>query len=100
MSALARRGSDLLLRCRIKARSHRNAFIGVQAGEFVIATTAPPVDGQANAALCELVARAFGVAASRVSVVRGEHARHKQVLIRGADSVPEALLALGLRLSD
>ena len=53
---------------------------------------APPVDGRANRALCKLVAQRAGVAASRVSVVRGERSRDKLVHVEGVE--PEALAAL------
>jgi uncharacterized protein YggU (UPF0235/DUF167 family) len=46
---------------------------------------APPVEGAANEALCRLVARAAGVAPSRVAVVRGHRGRQKVVRIEGVD---------------
>lgn len=57
--------------------------------------TAPPVDGKANAPLCKLVARAAGVAPSRVSIVRGASSRQKVLRVEG---IEEAALwaALGL----
>jgi uncharacterized protein (TIGR00251 family) len=48
-----------------------------------VRVTAPPVDGRANAALCKLLARHYGVAPSKVSVVRGETSRDKLVRIDG-----------------
>ena len=47
--------------------------------------TAPPVEGAANDALCRLVAKAAGVAPSRVSVVRGQRGRQKVVRVDGVD---------------
>ena len=37
------------------------------------------VDGQANAAVIELLAKHFGVPKSRIEIVRGHTARHKVV---------------------
>lgn len=51
---------------------------------------AAPEDGKANAALEALLAKAFGVAKSKVSVARGETARLKAVEI---DGVSEAEIA-------
>lgn len=44
---------------------------------------APPEDGKANAALAALVAKALGVAKSKVSVARGQTARLKTLAIEG-----------------
>jgi uncharacterized protein len=57
--------------------------VGERAGEFVIRVTAPPVEGKANAALCDLVARAAGVAPSAVRVLRGAGARDKVLRVEG-----------------
>jgi uncharacterized protein len=69
--------------------------VGERAGAVVIRVTAPPVDGRANAALCRLVARAAGVAPSRVTIVRGHAARDKVVRVDGVDGVA-LRAALGL----
>lgn len=45
---------------------------------------APPENNEANRALEALIAKAFGVAKSKVSVVRGQSARLKVVEIDGA----------------
>lgn len=54
---------------------------------------APPVGGQANAALVKLLAKRLGVPKSRISVVRGETARDKVVRVAGlaADDVHRRL---------
>lgn len=44
---------------------------------------APPEGGEANAALVLLLAKAFGVPKSAVTIVRGTTARLKQVTIKG-----------------
>jgi uncharacterized protein len=61
----------------------------------LIRVTAPPVDGKANDALCRLVAKAAGVAPSRVTVVRGHTSRDKVLEVAGVE--PQQLrAALGL----
>ena len=47
---------------------------------------APPVDGQANAALVRLIAKALGAPASAVRIASGETARMKQLEIDGVDA--------------
>jgi uncharacterized protein (TIGR00251 family) len=83
------------LRIRLQPRAKREEVVGERAGAIVVRVTAPPVDGRANQALCALVARRAGVAAGRVSVVRGHTGRDKVVRVEGAaaDVVRAALLA-------
>jgi uncharacterized protein YggU (UPF0235/DUF167 family) len=47
--------------------------------------SAPPVEGEANAALTVLLARTFGVSRSAVRIAGGETARLKQIDIAGLD---------------
>ncbi len=61
------------------------ARLGPLVGERIkIAVTAPPVDGEANAAVVECVARALGVPRRAVTVVSGEASRRKTVRVDGA----------------
>jgi len=70
---------------RLQPRARRSEVVGERAGALVVRVTAPPVDGKANAALCALVAKAAGVAPSRVQVVRGHTGRDKVVRVEGAE---------------
>lgn len=45
--------------------------------------SAPPVGGQANAALVKLLAQRLRVPKSRISVIRGQTAREKVVRVEG-----------------
>ena len=64
-----------LLRIRLTPRAARERIAPGPDGGYLAHVTAPPVDGAANDALRRLVARAAGVAPSRVSVVRGQRGR-------------------------
>jgi len=69
---------------RVHPSAHRNALRGLRAdGAWKIEVTAPPADGRANRAVCELLAELLSVPASRVTVTRGASARTKQVTIQG-----------------
>jgi len=52
-------------------------------GRIKIAVTAPPVDGEANAAVIEVVAEALGVSKSSVEVVAGASSRRKTLRVTG-----------------
>jgi len=80
---------------RLQPRSKREEVVGERAGAIVVRVTAPPVDGKANAALCAFIAKAAGVSASSVEVVRGQTSRDKVVRVQGVTA--EALRAALLR---
>jgi uncharacterized protein len=86
---------DLLVRLRVRAR--RNAILEERDGVLRVSVAAAPVNGQANAALCKLIAKRAGVSRGRVSVIRGERSREKVVHVEGLTR-DELRRALGLTL--
>jgi uncharacterized protein len=68
---------------RVTPRSSRNKLELTSDGSLNVWTTAPPTDGQANAAVCEIVAKSLGIAKSAVSVIRGDTSRQKLLAIDG-----------------
>lgn len=56
---------------------------------------APPVDGEANAALVLLISKSLGVAKSSVRIVRGETSRVKEVEVDGYETFDEVVQRLG-----
>lgn len=81
-------GDDLHLTIRVQPRSASDQIVGVVGDAVKIRLTAPPVEGKANKALTRLVAREFGVAPGRVSVVGGERGRDKHLRIARPRSIP------------
>lgn len=73
-SDLAVSGAEFALRVTPGAR--RVALV-IEEGAMRAAVTAAPEDGKANAAVAELLARALGVAKSRLTLLRGSTARDK-----------------------
>jgi uncharacterized protein YggU (UPF0235/DUF167 family) len=68
---------------RLQTRARRNAIREERDGVLRVSVAAAPVNGQANAALCKLIAKRAGVARGRVSVIRGERSREKVVHVKG-----------------
>ena len=58
-------------------RGGRNSVIRDDDGAVHIRVTAPPEDGKANAAVQKLLARALGIAPSRLTLTGGAIARDK-----------------------
>ncbi len=81
---------------RLTPRAGRSAIDGWDGDVLRARVAAPPVDGKANDALLRLLAKALGVAPSRVTLVSGAQSRVKIVEVDGmtADVVRRALDAI------
>lgn len=55
----------------------RSEALDIAGGRLVARVRAKPEDGKANAAVLALIAKALGVAASRVTLLRGATSREK-----------------------
>jgi uncharacterized protein (TIGR00251 family) len=66
-----------LLQVRVQPKARRNEVVEQPDGSFRVRVTAAPSDGEANRAVIGLLAEAFGVAPSRVALVRGAASREK-----------------------
>lgn len=77
----------------VQPRAAKTELAGMHDGHPKIRLAAPPVDGAANAALVEFVAKRLKIAKSRVRVVGGLASRRKVLEVEGvaADVVSEAL---------
>lgn len=74
------------LNVKLIPRSSKNEIVGWQAdGRLKIKITAPPVDGKANAALIEFLAKHFRVPKSTVEILRGATIPEKTVRLRTID---------------
>lgn len=83
-------GPDLVLQVRVQPRAARDAF-APEADRLRVRITAPPVDGAANDHLVRWLAAEFGVAASRVELIRGATGREKLLRIASPARIPSAL---------
>lgn len=83
----------VFLPCHIQPRASKTGVSGVYGSALKITLNAPPVDGKANVALCEFIAKKCGIAKSFVTVVSGETSRDKMLLIRACtvETVASAL---------
>lgn len=76
----------------VQPRASRSRIVGPHGDALKIQLAAPPVEGQANAALVELVAKQLGVPRRQVEVVSGESSRRKRVRVTGVDAKAAAAL--------
>ena len=67
----------------VQPRASRAKVGPLHDGRLKVAVTSPPVDGEANAAVIELIAKTLGVARGAVEVVAGATSRRKTIKVRG-----------------
>ncbi len=76
-------GDGLAIAIRVTPRAGRDALSAGTDDHLVARLAAAPVDGQANAALIALVAKAFGLPRRAVNLVAGDTARVKRLHLAG-----------------
>lgn len=74
------------LRIRVQPRASRTEVAGPHGGELRIRLQAPPVDGAANDALIDCLAKFFERPKRGISIVGGPRSRNKRVAIDGLDA--------------
>lgn len=80
-----RRGAALAI--RVTPRARRDEIVEILPDQTIkVRLTAPPVEGKANEALIEFLAKVLGVAKSRIEIVAGASGRDKLVSIIDMDS--------------
>ncbi|MEQ1762190.1 MAG: DUF167 domain-containing protein [Pyrinomonadaceae bacterium] len=77
---------------RVVSRASKSEIVGEVEGSLKVRISAPPVDGAANDEVIRMLAKAFAVAKSNVSIVSGETSKTKRIRVVGA--TPERLRQL------
>ena len=71
---------------KVHPRARKNAITGVVGDALKVALTAPPVEGRANEACIEFLAKFLNVARSSVTIAAGESSRQKLVRVAGVSA--------------
>ncbi|MCX5746087.1 MAG: DUF167 domain-containing protein [Proteobacteria bacterium] len=79
----------------VQPRASRAKVGPLHDGRLKLAVTSPPVDGEANAAVIELLAEELDVARSAISIIAGQSSRRKTVRIVGVTARAIAALVPG-----
>jgi len=82
-SCIKDRSGNVELRIHCQPRASQTEIVGLHGDALKVRLAAPPVEGQANAALCQFLAQYFGVLRQEVQILSGKGARQKRVLIKG-----------------
>lgn len=73
------------LKVRVTPRGSKETVIGWREDTLVVKLTAPPVEGAANRACVDFLAKTLGVKRSQVNLISGEKSRDKVFEIDGLD---------------
>ena len=80
--ALHTEGASTVLSVAVIPRAPKSEVAGLRNGLLLVKVTAAPEKGKANQAVLEILSAYLGVAASTLTVLRGESARHKDILLQ------------------
>ena len=80
---------SIRLEIHVQPGAKESEVAGVYGDALKIRIAAPPVEGQANAALIAFLAEVFGVPKRNVKIIRGESGRRKTVRIEAPRQRPD-----------
>jgi uncharacterized protein len=80
---LREEAGGVTLELLIQPRASRTRVVGEHDGRLKLQLAAPPVDGEANAALVGFLADALSVRKGEVALLRGDGGRRKTVRVAG-----------------
>lgn len=94
-------GTNAIISIKVAPRSSRNQVMGGDDGVWRVKVTSPPVQGKANKAVSEYLAKCLGISKGKVEIVSGEKTKLKSIRIRGMDhkTVHRILAAHALKRS-
>jgi len=95
MAAASPDPNEALVALRVQPRASADVVMGEREGVIAIRLKAPPVDGQANAALQPFIARQLRVPHRQVELVRGAMGRQKWIRVQGLGRERVRALLLG-----
>ena len=69
----------------VQPRASRTELAGLHDGALRLRIAAPPVDGAANDAIVDFLAKQLDVSRTKLELVSGQSSRRKRVLVHGLD---------------
>jgi uncharacterized protein (TIGR00251 family) len=74
---------DILLKVYLQPRSSKNGIVGPYRDGIKVKVIAPPIEGKANEALIQFLAKEFGISHSSIKILKGLHTREKTLKVSG-----------------
>ena len=72
-----------VIRIKLLPKSSRNQVVGREGDHFKVKVTAPPIEGRANKALIDLLAKKLSIPKRHIEIISGKSSRFKSVRIDG-----------------
>lgn len=85
--------NEITFTIRVVPRASKSEIVGEMGGNLRVRISAPPVDGAANDEIVKVLAKAFGVAKTSVSILSGQTSKTKRIRISGATAKQLQVLA-------
>lgn len=73
----------VILTIHVQPKAARTQFVGLYGKALKFRVAAQPVEGEANAALCEFLAESFSIPKRSVKICSGHGHRHKRIKLIG-----------------
>jgi uncharacterized protein (TIGR00251 family) len=80
------RAAETVIQIKLVPRSSKNQILGKEGEAYRVKVTAPPVEGLANEALIELLAKKLKIPKKDLEILSGQRSRLKSVRVRGISS--------------
>lgn len=77
------KNNHCVIKIRLSPRSSINEIIGIENNFIKIKVTSPPIDGKANKALIQLLAKRFKIPKRDIEIKAGVNSRYKTVSVKG-----------------
>lgn len=98
MLQITEKKEGLILKIAVQPRASRNQVAGLKGDALKIKLTAPPVDGAANKACLQFLAKTLKVPKSTLVIQSGESSRTKLILIHLSPDDTKAVIQLREKL--
>ncbi|MDM8559752.1 DUF167 family protein [Candidatus Parabeggiatoa sp. HSG14] len=83
---------NLVLFVYVQPRASQAGIVGIYSNKLKVKITASPVDGKANADVCKLFSKVFGVGKKRVIIKSGHTSRDKCFCIKSPKKLPDFIV--------
>ncbi len=75
--------NELILNVKVVPRSSKSGVVGPYKDGLKVKLTSPPVEGQANKELIEVLAKEFNIRKKDIEIIRGKKTKNKVVRLSG-----------------